>query len=235
MELVIRLKGGSGSGNFGHAGRPGEVGGSATDYGLVWAGKPSRDLEQENARAMAGVVVTPKEKRALKNYKYGEIDNGYLMINRGLREGTVPSDDVAKSIAGIDSAMNNNILNQDYVVYRGVDSSFSSHIKEGFQFTDRGYPSTSLSVNRPLNLANTFGWGPKIQGAIFRLTIPAGSHGVFMDGIVKGMFEYELLLPRGGRFTIGRDITADVPRYLSGLPSDSDLPRIFEVSYEPNR
>ena len=28
MELVIRLKGGSGSGNFGHAGRPGEVGGS---------------------------------------------------------------------------------------------------------------------------------------------------------------------------------------------------------------
>ena len=34
MELVIRLKGGPGSGNFGHAGRPGEVGGSTSSSEL---------------------------------------------------------------------------------------------------------------------------------------------------------------------------------------------------------
>ena len=33
-QLTLRLKGGSGSGNFGHEGRPGEVGGSASGDGM---------------------------------------------------------------------------------------------------------------------------------------------------------------------------------------------------------
>ena len=33
MKIIIRLKGGSGSGNFGHEGIPGHVGGSAADGG----------------------------------------------------------------------------------------------------------------------------------------------------------------------------------------------------------
>lgn len=40
MRLTIRYKGGSGSGNFGHSGRPGKVGGSADD-GTVGAGAPT--------------------------------------------------------------------------------------------------------------------------------------------------------------------------------------------------
>lgn len=34
MKLTFRLKGGAGSGNFGHAGRPGKVGGSASGSGI---------------------------------------------------------------------------------------------------------------------------------------------------------------------------------------------------------
>lgn len=38
LSLIIALKGGSGSGNFGHAGIPGKVGGSAPGSGRVWQG-----------------------------------------------------------------------------------------------------------------------------------------------------------------------------------------------------
>lgn len=40
LDLVRALKGGAGSGNFGHSGRPGKIGGSSGGEGLLGLGEP---------------------------------------------------------------------------------------------------------------------------------------------------------------------------------------------------
>jgi len=60
QRIIIRLKGGSGSGNFNHAGRPGKVGGSAPE---------SEALSASNAKVGAKVIYTAKS----GNISYGEI------------------------------------------------------------------------------------------------------------------------------------------------------------------
>jgi hypothetical protein len=241
MGVTVVLKGGPGSGHYGHKGRPGEQGGSlpegttqsATDYGMVWR---TDQLERNTDSLIKTVVITPKEKKALKNYKYGKIDRGYLQINRQLRGQSEPTELVTQDIELIDNAIEKNILQDDYVVYRGFSQNPNSQfiLKPGLKFKDAGFISTSLSVNRPLNLAKTPEWTKRPQGAIMRFVVPKGSKGVWMDGIVKGMYEHELLLPRGGTFEVGKDITESVPNYLpKGTKGDKNTPRIYEVTYVP--
>lgn len=79
MSSVIFLpnvqKGGAGSGNFGHAGRPGKVGGSSTSWsGIVYHGSPNTNLAQvsaspgqrqyDNATSVFGAYFTKDVKEA---------------------------------------------------------------------------------------------------------------------------------------------------------------------------
>lgn len=64
MKLTLRLKGGDGSGNFGHAGRPGKVGGSAAadvvwqDWRAVNRNKPSSDTDGRYDTNIDGMEVS---------------------------------------------------------------------------------------------------------------------------------------------------------------------------------
>jgi len=52
IKFIIRMKGGSGSGNFGHAGRKGQLGGSAPAGGGIGGGEAnSAPLSKKNFRA----------------------------------------------------------------------------------------------------------------------------------------------------------------------------------------
>ena len=57
MKFIIRLKGGTGSGNYGHRGRSGEVGGSAADGGS------GADTEARNNKIQSDM---DSEKRTLR-------------------------------------------------------------------------------------------------------------------------------------------------------------------------
>ena len=60
FKLKVRLKGGPGSGNWGHAGRPGKVGGSAPGGGLGTIGARAGSTAEERAELSA---KTRKERR----------------------------------------------------------------------------------------------------------------------------------------------------------------------------
>lgn len=61
MKLHIRLKGGAGSGNFGHSGRPGLVGGSDNDY----TGNAGYITQRHNPLNGADYVLYNAEEAAL--------------------------------------------------------------------------------------------------------------------------------------------------------------------------
>ena len=224
MRLVkIVMKGGPGSGFRDHAGIPGHQGGSLSDdIGMVF-GQNNKNLQEKTAQLVRTIKVTPKEKSALRHYKLGNETNGYTQINGQLRGIKDINENSLEDIALIDEAIQNNTISSEETVYRGIDKDFPVEI--GMSFQDKGFISTSLSANRPYNLAK--GWSGDKNGSIIKVRIPAGSHGIWMDGIVSGMPEHELLLPRNGKFTIIKDITAQTP----GLEKEN-IP-VYEAIYEP--
>lgn len=76
----INIKGGPGSGFFGHAGRPGLVGGSMHPNELVNASRHPEIADKENLPGVAAIEETIKNKRTKKKYKI-EYDSDYVKID----------------------------------------------------------------------------------------------------------------------------------------------------------
>jgi hypothetical protein len=116
--------GGSGSGNFGHAGRPGAVGGSG-DSGL------NLDKNGYDSHGTPGPAIA-RRGGALWLYRGDGTD-----INDQLRSGTVTEPNVRDAL---DQAMRP--LGENLVVIRDLDTD---HSLPGKTFVDKGYTSTAFA------------------------------------------------------------------------------------------
>lgn len=178
--LGFVLKGGIGSGNFGHQGIPGQVGGSrkGSIQSLISASKDFRER------------LTSQERNAIDSYtgvKYNDI-NGELRESSG-RLGYIKSKEIRNLIRTLDSAMEKSpALTEDLTVYRGVEDFSDTgldNLRAGDEFIDYGYMSTSPD----LNVAKKFTGGE--TGRLLKFNIPKGTRGIApIDG------DHEVLITR---------------------------------------
>lgn len=215
----MRILGGPGSGNFGHAGIPGQRGGSAP--GGSGGGGSQKPEPRRTDRHAAGkgdaeghwnMKMSKSEEAALK--KYG--GSGYVDINKGLYD-PPPSADVQKTISEIDSVMDRAELSTDTTVYSGLGSRASammSGLDVGSEVDFSGYLSTSTDENVARNFAEH---GQKIgrKKGFMRLQfdLPKGANAFHMG---DKDYEKEVMLPRGQRFVV-KDISVSKNQYKENV------------------
>jgi len=217
--LTIRLKGGSGSGNFGHAGREGEVGGSASGDG----GKLFNELDDESyAQFVHGTYNVIKywgDPGTVDNDEFGKNFDalakykgyGYKSINKALREGKPPTktakliqDTISGDASGyVYDTIDGKVVNytkapEDMLAYRALGDSKavrSMEFKPGQIFKDLGFSSVSLRRSGAETVSDI--------KVMMRINIPKGSRGLMLEGLLAiDTGEYEWLLPMGNRFKV---------------------------------
>lgn len=151
LRRSFKSLGGPGSGNFGHAGRPGEVGGSAEGGDdLIWiVAKMRADsegfLSSAEAKRLASSLRDPLGSwYAMRSYW----DHGSASMNKALRAGRVP-----KGAKLIDEFIAAKSDSPDVLWRGGVKPSVIKSWKVGQEVKDLAYMSTSASRDT----AQTFG------------------------------------------------------------------------------
>jgi hypothetical protein len=122
-NAVVKAYGGPGSGNFGHAGRKGKVGGSAPGGGKGGGGVlPTKESIPTN--------------EAVEFYQ----DQGFVSINEGLRKGNVDAD-IQPYVDVLDSAIGLG-KEKDVYVFRGDGAAISAELfsKTGIGADLKGSP-----------------------------------------------------------------------------------------------
>jgi hypothetical protein len=162
-----------------------------------WTSKHFGELEKS---------LCNEEISILKNYCY----KGYMIVNRVLREGTCCNDEsdikAYKMIDILDEIVHRSIIPNNITVYRGASrNAFGPfrHLRNdeliGKVISDRAFMSTTLLGYTAANFD---------QGVVFKIDIPAGTHGIFMGNFSTFDNEHELLLKRN-RHMIIKDISED--------------------------
>lgn len=203
--IRVRFKGGPGSGNFGHAGRPGQVGGSAAGDGRSFSN--AKDATNYlNGSTGINPSLSTEEDNALARYK-GDTFFDVNAILRGTSGGELSEEGyeaMERDISLIDSAMNKSRLDDDVTIWRGAGwDVFDEDDLTGSIITDDGFPSTSLSKRIAESHAD---------GVILKIHATKGSRGLNMErwkGGTRG--EAELLLPRNSKFRVVGDNIDDDP------------------------
>jgi len=153
--------------------------------------------------------VTKKEDWALNAYKNGL--DGCLTLNSDLRAGKPIKKGSQADL--IERAINKADLPEDTVVYRGVDAAaFPSEKLVGSTFSDKAFVSTSLDEAVAIQFD---------AGVLMEIRLPAGTKALSMtrwaegEGVVGiGTSEAELLLQRGSRFKVIKDVTTPETRQV---------------------
>lgn len=202
------IKGGPGSGHWGHAGRPGERGGSAPGGLGVVGGRVFDDITEADewlkAQPSLNPDLTPEEDAALRAYK-GEF---YYDMNQELREAGWTTDE---RFEHIESAINKASLPEPVTVFRGTSYEiFDDGDMTGAIIEDAAFCSTSLSRDIARRHSDY---------AMVEITLPEGTRAINMENWRVGGFhqgEAELLLQHGSRFRVISDNYDDDPdeRYL---------------------
>ena len=130
LKLIIRLKGGSGSGNYGHSGRPGEVGGSASDGGVRRIQDESDENYLERMSKNWASSLNSQDKAAIRWYRTG----GAYEMNRQLRTGDPVTNKYGKRILKL--VNDAPVLEDSITLYRGTGYALRE--------TDKGIVSTTL-------------------------------------------------------------------------------------------
>ncbi len=210
VRFVDSTKGGPGSGNFEHSGRPGEVGGSGE----------GGEVKPQPVWGHGGTVLDETAKMKAIGYYQGR---GYGPINGSLRRGEVnlahPGrggffPDISASVLAIDAAMKP--LSEGRTVFRsigktGVEALFpgasiedvagnnlleTSKLPIGTIISDKGFVSTSTDANDVVEAR-------EVTSVLAEISVPAGTLAV---DIATGNAEYdvekECLLARGQSFRV---------------------------------
>jgi hypothetical protein len=197
LDLEIVKVGTESSGNYGHAGRPGEVGGSGS------GGGNAKEMPASDRSIMALYLVSQisqEQKDFLFNYT---ADPG---LNVGLRTGGDLSPYEKKAVEGMDKAFEKiGPLRGDIKVYRAVESlDFVPDV--GKSFIDKGFVSTTADLDGYSRVtADMSDWSGIDNPGKLTIVVSAGSHVIpFAEGLGNKEFYYqkEILLPRGGTFEV---------------------------------
>lgn len=127
-----------------------------------------------------------------------------LAINRKLREEEEQDADDADLISGLSGAIRDTAsITEPITVYRGIKKSDQtdavfSELGIGDTFQDSGFISTSLNSYVAGQMAGSRN-SPINQGILMKITVPAGSKGIYPNSFLKGLNEFgqeaEFLLP----------------------------------------
>ena len=169
---MLEDKGSELSGNYGHAGRPGLVGGSAPSGS-------SNEFSEEQINALKD---------------YGDV--GYIRINKSLRRSEI-DEKTSAQINAIDSVLSLTKTDRDLTLYRGIDLAIGtasqrniSDFQVGQIVTDKGFVSASLDREA---IEQFVGKG---ESVIMSITLPKGRQALFMSERPGRFAEKEVLLPR---------------------------------------
>lgn len=203
MKVIIRFKGGAGSGHHGHQGIPGQRGGSLpgsggtldfSGYDVDHRAREWNDAAKYVAQQLDSLIDGPSNlSRASEKALHDYSQKDFYSINRALRRGDKPSTQVKR----IDQAIDDSVVKSDVYVYRGFYDNLPTS-----DFTDLAYSSTSLSKD----VAAAFAYGDFSGSSperVIRIKIPAGSNAYNMASLNRGSGEakqFEILLPRGSSF-----------------------------------
>lgn len=183
----VRVNGGQGSGNFGHQGRPGEVGGSGTT--------PAQGSDAErilDGNADYAENLNKDDRRAVKFYMSNE---GYSELNNPLKKNP---DRLHGTAARLQRVIENAPLHDTVLTYRGVRGNTASRLDKlnvGDVIRMNGFQSTSVDESRALAFS-------AIYGRRMLLEIET-KRGLWLDPIdEREEFEQELLLPHKSTFTV---------------------------------
>jgi hypothetical protein len=192
LSRVIQvLKGGQGSGNFGHSGRAGERGGSGE------GGSAGAETLKEKSLSWSK-KITAEEKKYLDFYtQFGQYE-----VNGPLRDGEkLESDRQKKTAEVLDSLIERaGVQDPPWKVYRGIKVN-SNRIEEtlskfeaGGVITLNGYQSTTTDQKLAKEYAGAYG-----QGLVFEITSKRGAP---INGASTIPSENEVLLGHGGSYKI---------------------------------
>jgi hypothetical protein len=220
-------KGGPGSGNFGHVGRPGMVGGSVEGGGSAAAPKKRKDgyyscgwkKDCYSNALKFGKEVNKEPNKYLNSkstdaYESHHAINEYVnyenqSINNTLRHGKISLEgmlniQVANSINGLDNLMKHCSVPKPVIVARGIDEDVYKMLKRksGKTFIDKGFVSTTLApkVLYPIKEEDT----PFPN--VIEIKVPKGTRAFFVETKYRpGKREYELLIDRGYKYKVNND------------------------------
>lgn len=131
----VKVNGGAGSGNFGHAGVPGQVGGSAS------GGDSGAEALSKNEKYVAG--LKPEDSKVVRRYTGGD----FTWMNRHLRTGAKTSDSVKEKIAVLKRVIDEAPPIGEQILSRHLGPGFLTEVakmKEGEEWTEKGFFSSSL-------------------------------------------------------------------------------------------
>jgi hypothetical protein len=149
--------------------------------------------------------------------------DAYRSLNRALR-GLEPMTRSGLMMAKkIDGLIADAVLPRDVILYRGFHRNVVEKLEPGDTFTDNGFSSCSLSETI---VRDRFACG---GGAIFQFVARKGTHGIFIDGLLRfPKPELEILLPRGVCFRILRkEIRHRITYFLVELLSEASTTNSF--------
>lgn len=193
-----RALGGPGSGNFGHAGRPGQIGGSGN--------KVSYSKEETNVVAEYVGSLDPSPEGVY-------VSDGFNALLRGVnRYSLQPEPYTSKQeqyyrqqIEKLQKVIEKTKTTKDAVLYRGVDARLSKKLVDGTVFTDKGF--TSLTSDRQIAEERFMGFGDE-RGRVFEVHVPKGTPLLEIEPILNPLndkeytTEQEHLLGHGTRFRV---------------------------------
>jgi hypothetical protein len=167
------------------------------DYGQIDE-NPSNVAGRERVDSISRAQtekLKPAQKSAVKNYT-GE---AYTEINGGLRGGNL---DPAhkKTVKDLDTAIANNSLDRDTILYRGqmVSDRTRERLKVGNTFSDPAYTSATFDQYDPDRFAGLGGKG----GAVMRIKASKGQNGLASSALSEYPEESEFILPRNTKYKV---------------------------------
>lgn len=165
------------------------------------------------------VDLTSDEMNSVGRYTENDF---YQSLNKALRNGEKLDVTKASAISNIDTSIQKQVLRNDIYTYRGgiFDANLTKNWKAGSVIEDKAFISTSLERDIAKEFINTR--DAKVLGSdatLFKIKVPKGSNGLFVDLAQTNIFEGELLLPRGSKFKINSMVAKELkplPGYSSG-------------------
>lgn len=208
-------KGGAGSGNWGHAGRPGERGGSGAGGGSRWAwndGSIHASHTKLSLEEQAAVVSYGAPEFGVPDAVTSQDINDYL--RHGTLNGSNSKSQVTNAISLLDQAEKGSVLDKPITLYRGLARDiFPAGSPKGIEFQDHGFVTGSGDPN----MAKDFPLQSDERGIyyntgsthdpVLRISVPAGAsaldHTAIPPANMEGNDPYtEYILPRGSTFRI---------------------------------
>jgi len=201
----LRELGGPGSGNWGHAGIPGQRGGS--QKGTGGSSKSKSEPKQKEAKSVKsgfteeghyGSGEFSEDQLALvdKYKNYSSNLNGALIKGSG---------EYADSIDKLDTVIDKSILDRGGLTYSGVGDKFADSLEAmepGDSFISPAYISTSKDLDVAKEFASSRGMGGKPR-IVLEVTNYPGQKGFYFGDKPRGGYdEKELLLPRNEKFML---------------------------------